>query len=125
MKKGGYLKRKTKLRKKPIKNGFKDRKAWMFHYACHICGMNGWDALHHILGRGSSKQQTHFSSILNSAPVHNYTCHINIHGKLMKWEMQVKLLEKTRKYLDSIDYPYNGNDRYFIEYTKKYYASKD
>lgn len=97
-----------------LKNGFSvdDRFLFIDNYECWICGRNSTDALHHIVGRGGPNSVVE-NSILNAAPVHNYECHINIHGKLMTREYQSKLLKKTLEYLESINYELTDTDKSF------------
>lgn len=106
-----------------LKNGFsvEDRFLFVDCYQCWICGQNSTDALHHIMGRGNSKD-TSEDSILNAAPVHNYQCHINIHGKLMTKEYQSKLLKKTFNYLKHIGYQLTEKDKAFRHKYEKMYV---
>ena len=66
--------------------------------------------MHHCIKKG----EKYTSSILNATPLHNYTCHINIHGKLLKRENQEKLIEKNIKYLLKKGYKFTELDKNFI-----------
>jgi len=88
---------------------------YLYNYKCWWCGRNSWNCFHHVLGRVSN-------SILNSAPLCNETCHLNIHGKIRKTENVRILLDKTLKYLLSQGYVFNDNDKKFIEKNQKYYV---
>lgn len=72
------------------------------------------------MGRGK-KEQRIFKSMYNSAPLHNYPCHIPIHGKHMTQDGQKKLLKQTKKYLDFIGYEPSTLDRDFLNNFKKMY----
>lgn len=98
-----------------LRNSFseEDRQLFFDIYKCWICGRNTNDAGHHIVGRGHIGSTVE-SSILNFAPVCNFSCHLNIHGKLMTKEYQKKLLKKTRKYLETIHYQFTSKDKDFI-----------
>jgi len=107
-----------------LKNNFdeNDRQLYADNYECWICGRNTCDSLHHIFGRGGPGSTVE-SSILNSAPVCNFTCHLPRHGWLMTKPQQVKLLYKTFLYLDKIGYDITTNDKNFIKKYKEYYPS--
>jgi hypothetical protein len=83
-------------------------------YQCWICGLNSWNTFHHICG-------DHSNSLLNAAPLHNWTCHIDIHPKLKKTENIQMLLEKTLSFLLSNGYVLNDNDKQFIKDHKQIY----
>lgn len=85
-----------------------------YNYQCWMCGKNRQDAFHHIVGRGNISSRAE-SSILNAAPVHNFSCHINIHGELRREENQKELLQKTMRYLLAQGYEFNNIDKLFIE----------
>jgi len=93
-----------------LKNDFdrEELKKWyLYNYKCWWCGRNTRDAMHHITGRDSN-------SILNSAPLCNFTCHINQHGLLRLEENMIFLLKKTVKYLLDQNYEFNEIDREFM-----------
>jgi hypothetical protein len=88
---------------------------WFFYnYNCWWCGRNTADSYHHVTGRDSS-------SILNSAPLCNESCHLAIHGKLKKKENIRLLLEKTMEYLLRQGYKFDDNDKDFISKNIIYY----
>jgi hypothetical protein len=98
-----------------LKNAFSEDTRWLFayNYYCFYCNTNGWDALHHIVGRKSN-------SPLNAAPIHNHSCHIG-NFKLDSFEMRSLLLKKTKIYLDENNYEYTEKDLKFLEANSKYY----
>lgn len=96
------------------------RQLFMDNYECWICKMNNWDCLHHIVGRAKSKNNCE-SSPLNAAPLHNYKCHIQIHGRLLKDDKIRYLLQKTYVYLTDRGYELTNLDKTFIKKYKKYY----
>lgn len=75
--------------------------------------MNGWDALHHIVGRESN-------SPYNACPIHNHKCHIH-NGHLETFESKSTLLKKTKAYLDSEGYVPTDADKVFLKKHSKYY----
>jgi len=106
-----------------MKNSFDkvELKRWFIdNYECWSCGQNHWDCFHHIVGRDGGRTKAE-SSILNTAPLNNFKCHLHIHGELMKKENQKKLLRKTIKYLLKKGYKFNKVDEMFIEKYKDYY----
>lgn len=98
-----------------LQNNFKQQDRCLFSdsYECWVCGRNTRDAGHHIVGRGGPKSEVE-NSILNFAPVCNFTCHINIHGRLLTTKWKKKLLKKTHEYLINIGYTFTGKDKSFI-----------
>ena len=96
---------------------------WIEPYCCWICGKNHVDAVHHIVGRGGLKGGPE-SSILNAAPVANYECHLDIHGKISTIENQKILLEKTILYLFNKEYDLIDIDKKFIEKYKHLYSKE-
>lgn len=98
-----------------LNNPFSDetRELFVWNYACWICGMNGIDAAHHILGR-------RFSSSLNFCPIHNTVCHLN-NGSLNRFEVQAKLLKKTLDFLQNIQYELVDEDKEFIRKNVRHY----
>lgn len=72
------------------------------------------------MGRGGGITKAE-SSILNAAPVNNFICHLQIHGKLMLKENQKRLLQKTMRWLLKQGYKFNEVDILFIEKYKEYY----
>ena len=77
---------------------------------CRYCKKNGADAFHHIFSRSGRFT----NSILNAIPLHNYTCHINIHGKLMTREQQEKFITQNLEYLHRKGYKLKKLDWDFI-----------
>ena len=72
------------------------------------------DALHHILGRVSN-------SILNSAPIHNFCCHLN-NGQLNKRETVRRFLRQTHEYLIAAGYKFKKKDQLFLEQHRELYT---
>lgn len=93
---------------------------YLDNYECWYCGKNHWDCFHHIVGRNEGRGKVE-SSILNSAPLNNFSCHLQIHGKLMTEENQKRLLQKTMRYLLKKKYSFNEVDVSFIMKYKKLY----
>lgn len=89
-------------------------KWFVFNKICWVCGRQHADSHHHILGRISN-------SILNAAPVNNFDCHLNIHGRLTLKKNQIELLRKTYEYLLEQGYKLKKKDRDFIEKHKEFY----
>jgi hypothetical protein len=97
---------------------FDELNKWFAWYRkCWYCDEFHADAYHHILGRTGK----YHNSILNAAPVNNFECHINIHGKLKNKENKIKLLSKTLNYLVDNGYAFNKTDLCFILKNKTYY----
>ena len=82
-------------------------------------GRNDADCLHHILGRVSN-------SPYNAAPLNNFRTHQPEGRKglepLSSQSVRSKYLQKTKNFLDSIDYKPTENDLIFLEDNKKYYV---
>lgn len=98
-----------------LRNAFsqESRMLFFYHYDCLWCGQNGWDALHHILGRVST-------SPLNACPIHNLKCHIG-NSALDSFESRSKLLKNVRNILLLTGYVFTTEDKQFIIKYKKYY----
>lgn len=73
---------------------------------CWWCNRSHANCLHHIMGRVSS-------SPLNACPLSNDDCHIG-NGKLATIKVRCKLLNKTLKYLISLNYSFTEEDITFI-----------
>lgn len=97
---------------------------WMDNRECWVCGQEvvsdtskmfgeRVDALHHILGRCSN-------SILNSAPIHNFSCHLD-NGNINKSKNVKNFLNKTLTYVISNGYKFKKKDRNFLEKYKELY----
>lgn len=99
-----------------MKNNFTEntRLLFFYNYDCFWCGQNGWDALHHILGRVSD-------SPLNASPIHNLKCHIG-NGSLDSFDNRSKLLKKTKRFLEEEGYVLTDKDKEFLEENKQYYV---
>lgn len=95
------------------------RRWFTYNFDCWWCGANHADCFHHIAGRLGE----HTSSILNAAPLSNFYCHLNIHGKIRRPENQRKFLAKTIKYLLKQGYVLNEKDRRFIAKNRKHYEA--
>ena len=65
---------------------------------CRYCGKPGANTFHHVFGRGNKGSKAE-SSILNATPLHNSTCHINIHAKLMTRKQQLSFLKMNLEHL--------------------------
>lgn len=89
------------------------RRWYSFNYACFLCGKNGQDAFHHILGRSSN-------SILNACVLHNEKCHL-YNSDLFRKETRIKLLKKVFIFLIKSGYELNKKDIEFIEKNQEYY----
>lgn len=99
-----------------LRNSFSDatRSLFMFKYDCDWCLMNGWDCLHHIMGRVSD-------SPLNAATLHNNKCHLS-NGELHTFDSEVELLSKTYWFLITNGYILTNTDRRFIKDHKEHYS---
>jgi hypothetical protein len=103
------------MQSKGLKNSFSEetRELFTWNEECWVCSENGWDCIHHILGRVSD-------SPLNCAPIHNFRCHIG-NGKLATFAMKSKLLKKTLKYLLQKGYVLTEKDKAFKKKYFRYY----
>lgn len=114
------------MRQTGLSNRFPEtvRSQWIFWYSCHICGRNRWDALHHIVSPSSRLyvRGAHNASVYNSAPIHNYGCHIDNEAFLYNDENIKMLLGRTREALDGEGYTPNGTDREFLRVYAHLYA---
>ena len=102
-----------------LKNRFPDdvKYEWDFWYECMVCGMNGWDCLHHTLSITVRHYKTgNFNkSILNSCPLCNFKCHIGNDGFLHKDETIKMLLNKVKNALiDELKYELKPIDKEFL-----------
>lgn len=112
------------------------RQVWELDwFACMVCGMNQWDAVHHIISPSSREyiNGKHNESILNSCPIHNYRhpnaeqygikkdCHIN--NEVWLNSHIPELLEKTRTALSDLGYELKPIDLEFIEIYSHLYGS--
>lgn len=98
-----------------LRNEFTDetRSLFIFYQKCFVCNQNGWNAIHHILGRISN-------SPLNACLIHNFKCHIG-NGKLTQFEVQKKLLKQTLDFLIKSRYKLTKQDKEFMKKYKKFY----
>lgn len=108
------------MKSKSTFNSFDKKYIYLDCYACWHCEKNGWDSLHHIMGRGKKGDRI-FKSMYNSAPLHNYPCHIPLHGQHTTEGGQRKLLKQTKKYLDDNNFCVGLLDREFLDRFKKLY----
>ncbi len=95
---------------------------WAFSYTCHECGENGADCLHHIISPSNKEyiKGEHNTSVLNSAPLCNFKCHL-YSSELHKNYKTKEYLEKTITFLVKEDYKLNENDiKFFNTYRKLY-----
>ena len=88
------------------------RRLFDYCYDCSVCGMNNWDALHHIFGGNFDEAD----SPLNACPIHNDKCHVGRGHQFSKHEENLMLV-KTLKYLFIEKYKFTQKDLNFI---KKY-----
>lgn len=95
---------------------------WIDNYTCWYCNQSGADALHHIIPRSDPDCST---SPLNSAPLHNYPCHINNHGKITNKDWKSKFLKRTIKYLLRTEYKLTQEDKSFIFRNKMLYFNDE
>jgi len=96
--------------------------AWAFHFRCLWCGKSGADCFHHIISPSShyyisGKFNT---SILNSCPIHNFSCHIG-NGDLHKIDNEKILLRKVYQTLVKNNYILNQKDKKFLEIYSELY----
>lgn len=80
------------------------------NYECWSCGKNTWNAFHHIDINGD-----YSNSILNAAPLCNFTCHINKHSSLRAAEVKKTFFKKTLQFLLEHNYQLKEIDKKFIE----------
>lgn len=107
-----------------LKNEFKPKTRAYFadQYECWYCGRNTWDALHHIVRRGLGNSECE-NSPLNAAPICNYPCHINNHGKITQDNYKKLFLQKTYDFLlNRRQYKLTGKDYIFMEKYSRYYS---
>ena len=92
------------------------RHEWLYFYSCMVCGMNGIDALHHIVSPSSRfyVKGEHNESVLNSCPIHNQVCHVGNEAFLYSEETIRMLLKKTLDALTSMGYTLKPIDREFL-----------
>ncbi len=86
-------------------------------YACFECGRNNIADPHHILGRGTKRDDCK-SSPYNCAPLCR-KCHDK--GNINSKEKQCKYLNKTVYFLFKEHYELTEKDHRFIKKYKKYY----
>ncbi len=98
-----------------LKNSFSDETRLLFEWPCECwwCGQSHANSLHHILGRLSD-------SPLNAAPINNLECHIG-NGKLSRYSIKKRFLQKTKQYLLENNYKFTKEDKLFIKKYNKYY----
>jgi len=89
------------------------------NHECWFCGGNQPDCIHHCIPRSDTANCS--NSILNTAPLCNYPCHLNNHGLLTTDEWKAKLLQKTIRYLLAQKYELTEEDKTFIIQNLKYY----
>jgi len=81
-------------------------------------GKNNADCLHHVFGRISN-------SPFNAAPLNNKSDHMPEGRKSMlslsSLKIRKQFLNKTKKYLESIDYQPTKNDLKFLQKYKSFY----
>ncbi len=107
-----------------LKNRFLEevRSEWNYCYSCSICGQNSWDSLHHIISPSMRWYVSgkHNTSVLNSAPLCNFKCHL-YNPNLGKKETVKILLNKTKDYLMGEGYQLKEIDNKFLEIYARYY----
>lgn len=82
------------------------------NYECWYCGENGAYSFHHVHPKSDTVRCS--PSLFNCAPLHNFKCHIDIHGRLCTEEWRGKLLRKTAKYLFSQHAKLKDIDKQFL-----------
>ena len=109
-----------------LKNRFsqKTRYVWLYYYSCMICGENRIDALHHIISPSCRHyvKGKHNESVLNSCPIHNFSCHLDNEAYLFKDETISYLLNKVYVAVEELGYCLDENDKQFLEIYKKLYG---
>ena len=78
---------------------------------CGFCGKHKADAFHHIFTRAGK----YTSSIMNSMPLCNHSCHLPFHGDHMKRENQEKFIVMTAKRLHREGYKLTELDMDFLQ----------
>ena len=98
-----------------LRNSFthQTRDLFFYKYDCDFCSMNGWDALHHIVGRESN-------SPYNASTIHNIKCHIG-NSLLEQFDMKSMLLKRTKKFLDDEGYVPTPADLEFLKKHERLY----
>lgn len=127
------------MRNRGLKNRFSDdvKQFWRYEAkSCSVCGMNQPEVLHHINAPSCSWyiDGEHNESILNSAPVHNYThpsatqfrqqgargvgvdtpCHVGNESWLYTKGNAMLLMQKTARTLELCQYRLKPIDEQFI-----------
>ena len=122
-------KQKTNMKNNGLSNRFSQetRAEWIYWYACNICGMNQYDALHHIICPSVRFyiKGKHNTSILNSCPIHNQKCHIGNEAHLYNDDTVKQLLQKTLTALLQMDYKLKPIDREYMTIYKDLYTPED
>lgn len=83
---------------------------WGEYVDCKYCGKNGADCFHH----GISRARKYTDSIYNAIPLHNYPCHLNNHGWLVKEENAHKLIIDNIIECTRMGYKAKENDKLFL-----------
>jgi hypothetical protein len=98
----------------------KTRMLFIYCNQCWECGLNNWDALHHILGGDFDEAD----SPLNACPIHNFMCHIG-GGHHFTEEQTNNYLALTLRHLYYQKYKLDEKDKKFIQkFKSKYEATK-
>lgn len=106
-----------------LRNNFTEKSRLLFldlEYTCSMCLGNGIDSggmsLHHILGR-------EYKSPYNASPLCG-KCHKIADNKSVNGlsELEIKLLNYTKRYLDKIGYRPDKEDMSFLEEYKNIYG---
>ena len=96
------------------------RQLFYYCYECSVCGMNNWDALHHILGGNFEESD----SPLNACPIHNDKCHVGSGHQFSKHQENL-MLSKTLVYLVKEKYKFTEKDKAFIKRFEERYLMID
>lgn len=102
------------------------RHVWLYWYDCMVCGMNGIDALHHIISPSTRHyiKGAHNESVFNSCPIHNQKCHVGNEAWLFNDKNLRALLWKTAEALQEMGYVPNQNDKVFLRMYGFLYSGK-
>ncbi len=110
------------------------RHQWHFWYDCIVCGMNGFDALHHIISPTVKHYEKggHNRSVYNSCPIHNQNrndgqefCHIGNDDYLHRDDILIKILGAVKEALDGMGYQPNDNDKEFLRVYAHLYPKRE
>jgi hypothetical protein len=105
------------MKQSGLRNRFSSevRHVWLYWYSCMFCGQNQQDVLHHILSPSVRDyvDGNHNTSVFNSAPLHNFKCHIGNEAWLGH-NVRHLLNKVARSLLWDVGYTPNKLDLVFI-----------